>query len=132
MNDLYKFIVENYKKLSSSEVLDISQQQCNNLMIMTNNLLQRNINVWSDSIIKEYSNRIQYYAEINTFITNTKRGENEPYYRKNALDKINYLVETIQKETETIFLDADMAKRQNIIEEIYVPHLLLKYTILNI
>ncbi|MDY3521072.1 hypothetical protein PG614_05345 [Riemerella anatipestifer] len=76
MNDLYRFIVENYKKISSSKVLDISQQQCNNLMIMTNNLFQRNINIWSDAIIKGYSNRIQYYAEeINLFITITKRGE---------------------------------------------------------
>ncbi|MEJ8590027.1 hypothetical protein JSO54_02085 [Riemerella anatipestifer] len=75
MNDLYRFIVENYKKISSSKVLDISQQQCNNLMIMTNNLFQRNINIWSDAIIKGYSNRIQYYAEeINLFITITKRG----------------------------------------------------------
>lgn len=133
LDELYKFIVSNYKKLPDYEVLDIAQTQCNTLMINANKLLQKNLHIWDDDRTYEFGDKIQLYASINLFISSLKRGErNIPLERNKALKNINELILQMQKDTQTNFLNSELSSQQNIIEEVYIPHLLLRYVILNI
>ncbi|PQL90752.1 hypothetical protein [Apibacter adventoris] len=131
MEVLEKLIDENYSKLSKQKVLDIAQEQANHLMIKTNSLLQANLYNWDNEKLKEYSYRVQSYANIISYILSVKNNEYNSDFKKIAKINANDLITLIRKETEDIFLNSSLNNQQNIIEEIYIPNLLLKWVINN-
>ncbi len=128
MEELEKFIDSNYSKLPFTKVLDIAQEQCNYLMLSTNSQLQSNLHFWSDEKLKDATFKIQCYANLITFIISVKNNDSN-HLSVTAKQDISNLMLLIRKETELDFLNFNLKAQQEMIEQLYIPHLLIKWVV---
>lgn len=132
MEELEKVIDTNYSKLSKNQILQISLDVCYKLMKEKSELLQSNLNVWDEETILFNTKRIDWYTNINLGLLEFSSADRNSDTLLEAKSSISLLLMYIQEETENEFIETDLVNQQRIINKVYIPHLLLKWSLNNL
>lgn len=132
MEELENLINQNYSTISKNDALQISLEVCCKLIKKQSGLLQENVDIWNKETILFNTNKVNWYSNINSGLlefTNIDRNFDALLEAKSS---ISLLLMYIQTELEDEFIKSDSENQQRIINEIYIPHLLLKWSLNNL
>lgn len=132
MEELENLINQKYSTISKNDALQISLEVCYKLMKKQSGLLQENVGIWNKETILFNTNKVNWYSNINSGLlefTNIDRNFDTLLEAKSS---ISLLLMYIQTELEDEFVKTDSENQQRIINEIYIPHLLLKWSLNNL
>jgi uncharacterized protein (DUF488 family) len=114
------------KDYTKIQQLELIKQSCVQLSSQTNRLLQSNVNNWENEKIKDYSNRLYKYANVCGFLDRLMTNDIEESEIIPCLIDTEELYESIRQEFLPEYLITDVIRKQEIAENIILPHLLIK------
>lgn len=132
MEELENLINQKYSTISKNDVLKISLEVCYKLMKKQSGLLQENVDVWNKETILLNKNKFNWYSNINSGLLEFTTVDRNFDTLLEAKSSISLLLIYIQIELEDEFIKTDLENQQRIINEIYIPHLLLKWSLNNL
>ncbi|WP_333853877.1 hypothetical protein [Epilithonimonas sp.] len=132
MEELENLINQKYSTISKNDVLKISLEVCYKLMKKQSGHLQENVGVWNKETILLSKNKFNWYSNINSGLLEFTTVDRNFDTLLEAKSSISLLLMYIQIELEDEFIKTDLENQQRIINQIYIPHLLLKWSLNNL
>jgi uncharacterized protein (DUF488 family) len=114
------------KDYTKAQQLELIKQSCLQLSHQTNGLLQSNVHNWENEKIKDYSNRLYKYTDVCGFLERLMKNNIEESEIVPCLVATEELYEAVRREFIPEYLITDVIRKQEIAEEIILPHLLIK------
>lgn len=112
-------------KKPESKYVEILVDTAVELMTQTNNILQKNLDIWSDDKIKIYRLRVSKYGNVIQALTSILENKSSCEVVDQAVVDCDRLYTEMNNEFVNEWNDAKAVRRGEILHEILLPHMLM-------
>ncbi|PQJ69658.1 hypothetical protein [Polaribacter butkevichii] len=130
MERLKEEINSYYSQIPKSEALRMALDNCRELLRQSVEITKNNKKEKKEEELLTSSHRVVCYKEINEGLIALIENHSSEKIKK-AKKSIDLLLFIIQNETEDVFINSENKIREELINEKYIPNLIIEWTLKN-